>query len=676
LTLLEQILLGNAASPLRKALIDSQLGAALCDGCGYDAENRDTLFVCGLKDMDASDAVKLESIILEELHGLAEGGIDPQMIEAAIHQIEFHRKEITNTPYPFGIKLLMSFAGSWIHGGDPVRILNFDADLNRIKTAVSEGPFFEGMIRRYFLENPHRIRMTLEPDPDLERERENRLQQRLEQEKKQLRTEDIHNLLTDAEALQRLQDADEDVSSLPTLEREDIPPAVHVVSESDFDPAARLAVYRQKTSGIAYFAAAAGSGRVPADLLWLIPFFCHALSRIGTSRRDYTEMARRIDSRTGGLGFAVQARIPFGLQQTCMPFVTVNAKCLNRNQSDMHDILQELAREFDFSDRTRIRHLLLEYRSALESMVIRNGHRLAISLAARNYHTARGLGERWSGIHQLQAIRQAVDTLSDPELDTLCERLERIGRLLFARPNLKAAVIGEEGAVTAGGDMARKWMAALDASGGEGFAAPEMETGPTPVREGWSTTTAVSFVAAVFPTVRMEHADAPALALISKMLRSMYLHREIREKGGAYGGFALYNPEDGLFGFASYRDPHVVSTLNVFESAAGFIRSGDFDDEDVKEAILQVCSEIDKPDPPGPAARKAFYRKIIHFSDELRQDFKRRLLALDRLQVRRAAETYFGPQAPPPSVAVISSKEKLTAANRRLGAAPLELLQI
>jgi len=41
LTLLEQILLGNSASPLRKALIDSGLGSALCDGCGFDADNRD-----------------------------------------------------------------------------------------------------------------------------------------------------------------------------------------------------------------------------------------------------------------------------------------------------------------------------------------------------------------------------------------------------------------------------------------------------------------------------------------------------------------------------------------------------------------------------------------------------------------------------------------------------------
>ena len=29
-----------------------------------------------------------------------------------------------------------------------------------------------------------------------------------------------------------------------------------------------------------------------------------------------------------------------------------------------------------------------------------------------------------------------------------------------------------------------------------------------------------------------EFPDAPALAVIAKMLRSLYLHREIREKGG------------------------------------------------------------------------------------------------------------------------------------------------
>ena len=138
-TLLGQILLGNPASPLRKALIDSKLGTALCDGTGFSADNRDTMFVCGLKDVEESAADKIEAIIFDILKDLSQNGIDKQMIESAIHQIEFHRKEVTNIPYPYGIKLLLTFAGSWFHGGDPVRALQFDNDLKRLRHELIRG---------------------------------------------------------------------------------------------------------------------------------------------------------------------------------------------------------------------------------------------------------------------------------------------------------------------------------------------------------------------------------------------------------------------------------------------------------------------------------------------------------------------------------------------------------
>jgi len=156
----------------------------------------------------------------------------------------------------------------------------------------------------------------------------------------------------------------------------------------------------------------------------------------------------------------------------------------------------------------------------------------------------------------------------------------------------------------------------------------------------------------------------------------MYLHREIREKGGAYGGFALYSPEDGLFCFASYRDPHIVSTLKAFEDASAFLRSGSFGEEDVNEAILQVCSEIDKPDPPGPAARKAFYRSILFLTDDMRAQYKSRLLNLTRKQVIQAAERYFNGDEEKKAVAVISGEEKLKEANVAMPDHPLKLYRI
>jgi Zn-dependent M16 (insulinase) family peptidase len=238
------------------------------------------------------------------------------------------------------------------------------------------------------------------------------------------------------------------------------------------------------------------------------------------------------------------------------------------------------------------------------------------------------------------------------------------------------ALIGEDSALKTGVSDLTSVYNGFYVGTGEGFTAPNYNMEDGPIREGWSTSSAVSFVALAFETVRMEHADSAALSVISKILRSMYLHREIREKGGAYGGFALYSPEDGLFSFASYRDPHIVSTLTAFDNAAAFIRAGNFSEEDVNEAVLQVCSEIDKPDPPGPAARKAFYRQIVSLSDEMRIRFKTELLSLTRSKVMQTADKYFDGKDTKKAVAVISGEEKLMAANEKMSASPLNLYRI
>ena len=676
LSLLEQVLLGNSAAPLRKALIDSELGSALCDGCGMDTDNRDTAFVAGLKDVEKGAAEKIEAIIFETLTDLVNNGIDRQLIESAIHQIEFHRKEITNTPYPYGIKLLLAFTGPLLHGGDPVRILKFDDDLNKLRKLMKQAPFFENLIEKKLLKNSHRVRFTLVPDQKMEQNETRRVQNELENVKKGLRPADLKKIQQESLALKRLQETKDDVSSLPTLEREDIPTTVPIVKESDYDRSANITFYSQATSDIFYFAASAGTGGLPQKLIPWAPFFCYALTRCGTALHDYTEMARRIDAYTGGVGLATHARTRYDRDGKCLPFVSFNGKCLARNQDQMFDIIQEFIADFDLSDHSRLTSLLKEYRAALQSMIVHNGHRLAISVASRNFSPARALSETWSGIHQLKTVKELTDDLNAQKLNALAQNLTEIGQHIFVRDNFQMALIGEEDRLAAASTAVAEIFQQLTDGRNDGFSAPRMRLRNDTLREGWSTSTAVSFVALTFETARMTHADGPALAVISKMLRSMFLHREIREKGGAYGGFAIYNPEDGLFGFGSYRDPHIVATLTAYAAAAEFIRGGSYAQEDVKEAILQVCSEIDKPDPPGPAARKAFYRKIVSLSDDIRTQFKTRLLSLKRRDIQQAADKYFGPQCEHGSVAVISNEAKLKEANEQLADRPLKLYQI
>ncbi len=675
LTLLEQALIGNAASPLRRALIDSGLGSALCDGSGYDSENRDTLFAVGLKDTEDAAAERIEAIVFEVIGRLVDRGIDPELIETAMHKLEFHRKEITNTPYAFGIKLLLAACGTWIHGGDPLRVLNFDADLAEIRRRMKAGGYFEGQLARYLRDNPHRVRLTLYPDMEMAGRETARVQEELRLVRLGLSAEDRDTLRRDADDLKRLQETAENVDCLPTLQREDIPPDVVTVAADDFDARHRTLFYRQATSGILYLDAVAGSGGLPPEANRLVPFFCHAFSRVGTALRDYAEMARRVDAVTGGFGLSAHPRNGFRDAGECIPFVALSAKSLNRNQAAMVEILTEFLGRYHFGDTARLKNLLLEYRAGLESMVVHNGHRLAMSLAARHFSAAHELGELWNGVHQLKTVKKAAGDLSTEGLAALAAELEAVAKVLFLRPNFRMAVIGEPAAISAARSLAAEIAGALAEGETEGFTALGSSAGRQRVREGWSTSTAVNFVAAAFPTVRLGHPDAAALAVIAKMLRSLYLHREIREKGGAYGGFAVFNSEDGTFSLASYRDPHIVRTLGVFQGAAEFICGGRFEDTDVKEAILQVCAEIDKPDPPGPAARKAFFRDIIRLTDDLRLQFKQRLVALDGGQVAAVAQRWFGDGLKDCSVAVIGSEEALHEANTQLSE-PLELHRI
>lgn len=686
LLLLEGILLGNSASPLRKALIESGLGTALSDGTGFDPDNRDTLFACGLKDVSESSAEKIEEIIFETLRALVADGIDTQLIEAAIHQIEFHRKEITNTPYPYGLKLFLSLSGTWFHGGDPVTALEFETDLARLRKELSEGPILEDRIVRYFLDNPHRVRLTLAPDPTMAQRENERVSEELDLIRSRLTDTDIQEIRLDSEALEQLQDREEDVSSLPTLEITDIPNDITRVEETDAYSAIPATCYAQPTAGIFYFSAGVGAGLLQRPQLPFVPFFCFALPRIGTALHDYEEMARRIDASTGGIGLNANARTGYQEPADCVPYVSFNGKCLVRNQERMFGIIEELFCQFDFSDLSRLKNLLLEYRASLESMVVPSGHRLAMSLASRNFTKTSALNETWHGVEQLKTIKELAGDLSEGALGSFSETLCAMGRVLFVPDNLRMALIGEGRVLEAAAgavDALEKGLSKMadadpDRIGNRtnGFNAPEIEVKDIRPREGWSTSSAVSFVASTFPTARLGHEDAPAMAVIGKMLRSLYIHREIREKGGAYGGYAMYSTESGLFSLASYRDPHIVATLSAFDGATSFIRSGNYTDEDVKEAILQVCSDIDTPDPPGPGAIRAFARKIVSLSDETRMDFKKQLLTLTREKVLHVAEKYFEGVEDKAAVAVISETEKLEAANEKLSDRPLALYKI
>src|SRR3984893_12916624 len=220
---LSEVLLGNAGSPLRKALIDSKLGTAMADGSGLQDDFRETVFGAGLKGIDPDDAEKVQGVVLDTLERLSKNGVDAAQVDATIHRLEFEKRERSNAGFPYALKVLFNFLSPYQYGGDPYAAINFDADLEHLETARKEGRFFENLIAAEMLDNQHRGLLTLVPDPDLEERKRRQELERLAAIEAKFTDDDRARIVEDAMRLKAEQEAKQDLDVLPTLQLSDIP---------------------------------------------------------------------------------------------------------------------------------------------------------------------------------------------------------------------------------------------------------------------------------------------------------------------------------------------------------------------------------------------------------------------------------------------------------------------
>lgn len=637
LRVIQEVLLGNPAAPLYRALIGSGLGDALADGTGYHADFRQTVFGAGLQGIAAGDGPQVEQIVLETLSGQAEKGLDPEQVEAAIHQLEFETREVSNRGYPFSLKLFFELSGAFIYGGDPYRSLQFEQDLAQLREAMSQGRFLEEAIERWFLKNRHRALLLLAPDPELETKKTEAELRKLAQIESGLSEQDRRQIVEDARRLRQLQENKEDLSVLPTLELSDVPMNFERIPASQKEVAgAHVGFFPQPTNGITYLDTRADFSGLPDALIDRLALFAYAVPKMGAAGLDYLTMAQRITSYTGGISSSAGIR-PIAGSDTLSHNWTISGKALARNHDEFFAILHDLLTAIEF-DEERLHELIAELRAHKEAAVVGAGTAYAQYLASSKLSPAGALEERLNGISQL-ALLKTLGKLEPSGLSELIGDLGEIAKHLFRNEGLRICVTAEEKSLAEIQMLLEKTMADLSRNG-EKRNPEQVEVNPGPRHEARTTSVPIAFNVRMHKAVGFTHPDAPALLALGYFMRATYLHREIREKGGAYGSGASFDAEKGQFTFSSYRDPNIARTYRAFQQAIEFVTGGNLDPEEVKEAILSASGAVDPLESPDTKGRRRFFDDLSGYSLERREQFKKGLLSLSEDDLVRVAGTY------------------------------------
>jgi Zn-dependent M16 (insulinase) family peptidase len=659
--ILEHILIGNPAAPLYKALIDSGLGEGLAGG-GLDDGLRQPMFSIGLKGIDPADADEIERLIRDTIGTLASAGIDPLTVEAALNTVEFHLRENNTGSFPRGIVFMLRALRSWLHGRDPLTPLAFEAPLGAIKGRVAGGErYFENLLRRHFLDNPHRTVMVLKPDREqAEREAEEE-RASLRQVRGGMTQNDISAVVEATHALKALQerpDPPEALATIPTLKladlpRENKPIPIEVMSLRD----TQVLHHDLFTNGVVYLDIGFDLHTLPAELLPYVPLFSRALMETGVGNDDFVRVSQRIGRSTGGIRPQRWTSTMMG-SPAATAWLNLRGKALPQQTGELLAILQDILARARLDNRERFQQLALEEKAALESRIVPAGSSYVDRRLRANFHEADWADEQMGGVSYLFFLRKLADEV-ETDWAGVQAALERIRATLVNRAAMLCNVTAQAD------DWARLQPQLADFLGALPHAA--VNTAPwqvanSPHSEGLVMPTKVNYVGKGADLYR-EGIKPSGIHLVARAyLRASWLWDKIRVQGGAYGGQCMFSRYSGDFTFVSYRDPNLLATLDVYDRTAEFLKNADLGEAELTRNIIGTIGEVDTYRLPDAKGFVSMQRHLIGDTDAARQRMREEILSTTAADIRSFGDA-MAQVAAKGRIVVLGSEQAIESAN-------------
>jgi Zn-dependent M16 (insulinase) family peptidase len=649
--LLSYVLLENSASPLQYYLETTNLGAAPSPLCGLEDSYKELVFCAGIAGSEAENAEQFEQEILAIFSKIAEQGIEHKRLEAIVHQLELSQREISGDSYPYGLQLILNALTSVTHREDPIKLLDLEPVLAQLREDIKDPGFIKKLVKRFLLDNPHRVLLTMQPDTTLSAKKAADEKAKLSALKASLSDEEKNNIVTLTKALEERQAQVDDDSVLPKVGLEDVP-ADFYVAEGDVSDIADIEhhYYPQGTNGLTYQQWVYDLSNFEPSLLEQLPLYCQLLTEVGLGEQSFTEVQDLQSEHVGSISAFCSIRASVTSEQEAIAYFVISAKALNSKQAEMTALIQQTINTARFNEYSRIKDIVSQNRTRKENSITGNGHILAMTAATAKLSPQSQLNEQWAGFTGIEKIKALDNSLSDEQaLKVLAEKLEAIHQQLQAMP-LRILSVSDSDQQAAITKVLQQQQLQQN---------PAQETLQLPAtreheKVAWLCNSQINFCAKAFATVPSGHKDAAALTVLGGFLRNGFLHTAIREKGGAYGAGASQDNNNASFKFYSYRDPRITGTLNDFDAAIKWMLEKEHSPQALEEAILGVVSSLDKPSSPAGEAKHAFHNQLFGRDKTQRKTFRDNVLAVSLDDLKAVTKQYL--MEKDYSVAIVSNE--------------------
>lgn len=604
---LDYALLSAPGAPLKQALLDAGIGMDVYGS--YDDGIRQPYFDVIAKGTDPDKKDRFLEIIQSTLINIVKNGVNKKTLQAGINYMEFRYREADFSSWPKGLMYGLDIFGSWLYSDEKafshVQILPV---FEKLKELLNQG-YFEKLIQKHLLDNPHGSVITLVPSKGLAARREQALAEKLQKQLDGMTEEERNGLVEKTKSLVAYQESEEEPGSekcIPMLKREDIKKEAAGFTNQELDVDGSLFLYHEvPTNGIAYLDLMFDLKRMSPEKVPYVGLLKSILGYVDTEHYSYGELSDEINAQTGGIASGIEVFDRVDSIDEYKAAFSITGKAMYSNIDVLFRMIREILNTSKLSDTKRLYEIIARVKSRAQANLVSAGHCTAVLRGASYSSPMAAFQDAMSGVAYYQFIEN-LEKEFDSRKEELVDTLKELMAEILCPEYLCVSYTGERESLNEVMDQVKALKMTLHTE--------PVKTSSEPMHcvkknEGFTTSGQVQYVARTGNFRKKGYEYTGVLDILKVALSYDYLWMNLRVKGGAYGCMSGFK-RSGESYFVSYRDPHLKRTLEIYEGIPEYVRTFQADEREMTKYIIGTISGKDIPRTPkmqGSISKTAYF---------------------------------------------------------------------
>ena len=620
------------AAPITQALMDAGIGKDV--SASLEAQIFQPNLSVEVTNADPEDAERFYRVVMDTVKKLAQDGIDRTLLEASLNLLEFKVRESDFASTPKGLIYNLSVMTRWLYDGDPAEPLFYEEDFKKLREGLDNG-FYEGLLRRCILDNPHQVLITMKPSRTMAAKREAATEKTLAAKKASMTTAEIEEIIRTTAHLKELQqtpDTPEMLEKIPLLRLSDIDQKVTELPLTERTLDRYKVLYSDIiTNGIAYLTLYFDGASITREQQHYAYLLCEILGAVDTEDHTYADLTNLVNLHTGGVSYNVTSMTRGDTADEWYVKTIVKARVLVRKLPELGRLLAEILTKSKFSDAKRLRELVKQTLAGVERQILNTPNRvMAVRLSSYCCPASRFEDEAFLSFYR---FLKDLDANFEERAEETGNQLSKLLRQMFTKHGLILGITAEEKSYSAVESSVSPILAAL---GDDEYPAAKQD-GPNPVKnEAIVTSSRVQYVGKGENYVHLGYKFTGAMRVLETIMRYGYLWTRLRVQGGAYGASAQF-ARNGLMLFTSYRDPNLTETLHVYDDIADYLKNFTASEREMTKYIIGTIAVVDTPLTPQMKGNLAQLLYLRGITEEDRQRERDEILSTGEPAIRDLA---------------------------------------